>query len=133
MIEQDYILRLMREFFEALELLLRSKKSVEIKIEKLQQLYEQYVGPADFYHAAPMEEVMASFERFKPEERLYKMEMLAELYFVDADWHTGPARDELMQRALNMFRFVDRHGKTYSMDRLQKISQLEKQLANGKP
>ena len=84
MIEQDYILRLMREFFEALELLLRSRKSVEIKIEKLQQLYEQYVGPADFYHAAPMEEVMASFERFKPEERLYKMEMLAELYFVDA-------------------------------------------------
>ena len=60
-------------------------------------------------------------------------EMLAELYFVDADWHTGPARDELMQRALTMFRFVDRHGKTYSMDRLQKISQLEKKLANGKP
>jgi len=133
MIEQDYILRLLREFFEALELLLQNKKSVEIKIEKLQQLYDQYVGSSEFYHTASMDQVMTSFEKFPPEQRLHRMEMLAELYYVDADWHTGPSRDELMHRSLALFRFVDRHSKTYSFDRLNKITHIEKSLANGIP
>ena len=128
MIEQDYILRLMREFFEALELFLQSRKSVEVKIEKLQLLYEQYVGSSEFYHTATIDEVMQQMEQFAPEQRLYRIEMLAELYFVDADLHTGPSRADLLQRALTLFRFIDCHSRVFSMDRLAKISKLEKQL-----
>ena len=43
MLERDYIMRLLREFAEALELLL--KKDVRKQREEIQKMYDQYVGP----------------------------------------------------------------------------------------
>ena len=40
MLEQDYIMRLVREFFEALELFIRQKRPIEVKIENLRALYD---------------------------------------------------------------------------------------------
>lgn len=128
MLEQDYIMRLVREFFEALELFLLRREAVEVKAERLQTLYNQYVGPADFYRTAEMSDVMQSFERFDQYERLHRMEMLAELYYVDADLHTGPQRQHLLSQSLQLFRFIDRHSGVYSFDRLNKINRLERAL-----
>ena len=44
MLQRDYIQRLIREFMAALERMLE-KKEVEVRREKIRELYNQYVGP----------------------------------------------------------------------------------------
>ena len=48
MLQRDYIQRLIREFMAALERMLE-KKEVEVRREKIKELYDQYVGPYAFY------------------------------------------------------------------------------------
>ena len=126
MLEKDYIMRLVREFGEAVALLLN--KSVRKQQEEIQHMYNGYVGPYEFYHTAALEDVMDSFGQFPEDERLPRMEMLARLYYVEADLKTGPMRMMLLDKALALFMFVDRHDKTYDMDRIAKISDLKQRL-----
>ena len=72
MLQQDYIMRLIREFFAALQRLLE-KNEVEDKTKALHEMYEQYLGPYEFYQGASMDEVMQSFEKFPEEQRIHRM------------------------------------------------------------
>lgn len=125
MLQRDYILRLIKEFAEALELV---KKDIGKSRTEIRRMYDQYVGPYAFYHTAAIEDVMESFGRFAPEERLQRMEMLAELYYAETGITLGPMREMLLQKAFAMFDFIDRHDRTYNMDRLAKISDIRKKL-----
>lgn len=87
MLEKDYIMRLVREFGEAVALLLN--KSVKKQQEEIQHMYNGYVYSYEFYHTAALEDVMDSFGQFPEDERLPRMEMLARLYYVEADLKTG--------------------------------------------
>ena len=127
MLQQDYIMRLIREFMAALQRFLQ-KKEGEDKQEALKDLYRQYLGDYELYHITTMDETMQSFEQFPVEQRIHRMEMLAELYYVEADMKSEPTRSELLQRALMLFRFIDQHGKTYSFDRVEKIDLIVKKL-----
>ena len=80
MLERDYIMRLIREFAEALELLL-DKKDRDIQRQEMRNMYNQYVGPYEFYHTAAISDVMDSFTQFAEDERISRMEMLADLYY----------------------------------------------------
>ena len=55
MLQRDYIQRLIREFMAALERMLE-KKEVEVRREKIKELYNQYVGPYAFYSIATIED-----------------------------------------------------------------------------
>lgn len=127
MLERDYIMRLVREFAEALELLL-GKKDVDMQREEIRSMYGQYVGPYEFYHTGAIEDVMQSFEQFPEEERLNRMEMLAELYYAEADMVSGPTRDILLQKAMSLFDFIDRHDRTYSLGRIAKMNDIRRRL-----
>ena len=74
MIQQDYILRIIREFMEALQLFVSRQKDIKKKEEKILELYTAYVGDPVFYHTAAMDDVMDSFTQWPVEERLYRME-----------------------------------------------------------
>ncbi|HRN15997.1 MAG TPA: hypothetical protein PLF38_02965 [Xylanibacter oryzae] len=127
MLERDYIMRLTREFAAALALVLE-KNEIKSKKQKLQELYNSYIGPSAFYHTASLDEVMESFESVKESERLFKMEMLAELYYAEADMETGPTRHMLLEKAFAIFSFIDSNSKTYSMDRINKMYEINKKL-----
>ena len=127
MLERDYIMRLTREFAAALALVLE-KNEIKSKKQKLLELYNSYIGPSAFYHTASMDDIMDSFESIKESERLYKMEMLAELYYAEADIETGPTRHMLLEKAFTMFSFIDSNRKTYSIDRINKIYDINKKL-----
>lgn len=127
MLKRDYIMRLIREFAEALELML--KKDTARQREEIKTMYDQYVGPYAFYRTATMDEVMETFARHPKEERAERMEMLAELYYTEAGLTPGPERGEMLRRALAMFDFIDRHCRTYSFDRMAKIADIKKRLA----
>ena len=101
MLQRDYIQRLIREFMAALERMLE-KKEVEVRREKIRELYDQYVGPYAFYSIATIDDVMKAMAGIADEEkRLSKMDMLAELYYHEADTVGQPTRDELLGKAFN--------------------------------
>ncbi|MDD7256733.1 MAG: hypothetical protein PUH24_00345 [Prevotellaceae bacterium] len=128
MIRQDYFVRVIREFFEALQLVINSKESIRQKKDRIAKLYDSYIGDSIFYHTASLEDVMDSFTQWREEERLPKMEMLARLYFVEADFSTALDKQMMQERALMLFRFIDRHSTTFSMERQRQIEKLEKAL-----
>lgn len=127
MLQRDYIMRLIQEFMAALERLLEKKEGRE-RQEMLEQLYRQYLDDYTFYHTSSIDEVMGSFTRYPEDERVYRMEMLAELYYVEAEMRTGTLREGIQQRALSLFDFIDRHSGTYSQDRLTKMGRLRTAL-----
>lgn len=127
MIQQDYIMRLIQEFAAALRRFLQ-KKEIEDRSEAIRDLYQQYLDGYEEYHISTMDEVMQSFTRYEVDQRIYRMEMLAELYYVEADMKSEPTRTQLLERSLMLFSFIDSHSKTLSFERQQKIGEIKKRL-----
>lgn len=128
MLQRDYIMRLLREFFAALARTLE-KKEIESRREELRRLYGEYVGPYALYHNATIDEVMALLGSVEESQRLFKMEMLAELYYAEADTVGQPTRDFLLEKAFRLFSFIERNGSTYSIERQRKMSEISRILA----
>lgn len=129
MLQQDYFLRILEEFGRALGLFTQNKKDIALKQQEILKLYDSYVGDNIFYHTATMDDIMDSFGRFPEEERLDRMEMLAELYYAESDLKTGPARDVLLDKARKLFIFIDHHSRTLSLSRQQRIMDIERKIA----
>ena len=127
MLQRDYIQRLIREFMAALQRFLE-KKEIEDRRKTMHQLYMQYLGDYGFYHSAGMDEVMKSFEQYVPEERIDRMEMLAELYYTEADMLSEPIRTMQLERAFRLFDFIDSHCGTFSLERSKKMDDIARKL-----
>ena len=84
MLQRDYISRLIREFMAALQRYLE-KNEAGARRKTAEDLFRQYFGSYEFYHTATHDEIMSSFEKYPEEERISRMEMLAELYYAEAD------------------------------------------------
>lgn len=130
MLQRDYILRLIREFMAALERMLE-KKEVADRREEIKQLYEQYVGPYTLYHNATIDEVLLALAGMDEEQRLPRMEMLAELFYAEADTVSNPERDFLLEKAFALFSIIEREGKTYSLKRRWKMQDIQERISNG--
>lgn len=124
MLQRDYIQRLIREFMAALQRLIEKDEAGE-RLEEVRRLFTQYVGDYTFYHTATLEDVMQSFGKYPEEERLERINMLAELYYAEADSLSEPARTAVLDRAFMLFDFIDRHSRTYSPDRLKKMNDID--------
>ena len=124
MLQRDYIMRLIREFMAALERFL-NKKEVTDRREEIKKLYEQYVGPYALYHNATIDEVMAALQGEDEEHRFYKMQILAELFNVEADIESKPF---LLEKSYALFDFIDKNGKEYSLDRRRKMETIRQRL-----
>ena len=127
MLERDYIMRLIQEFMAALARVLE-KKEVTTRREEIRKLYDKYVGPYKLYYNASVDEVMQAIQSYGVEQRIQRLEMLAELYYTEADMVSKPDRDFLLEKAYTLFDFIDRNGKTYSFDRLMKMDKIRKEL-----
>ena len=128
MLQRDYIQRLIREFMAALERMLE-KNEVEVRREKIKELYDAYVGPYAFYSIATIDDVMKAMAGIADEEkRLSKMNMLAELYYHEADMVGQPTRDELLNKAFMLFDYVETHGDTFSIERRQKMESIKREI-----
>lgn len=130
MLQRDYILRLIREFMAALERMLE-KKEVADRREEIKQLYEQYVGPYALYHNATTDEVLLALAGMDEEQRLPRMEMLAELFYAEADTVSNPERDFLLEKAFALFSIIEREEKTYSLKRRWKMQDIQERISNG--
>ena len=105
------------------------KKEITTRREAIKDLYNQYVGPYAFYSVATIDDVMKAMAGIEDEEkRLSKMDMLAELYYHEADTVGQPLRDELLNKAFMLFDYVETHGTTFSIDRRQKMNIIKKAI-----
>ncbi|MCI7311102.1 MAG: hypothetical protein MR536_09670 [Prevotella sp.] len=130
MLQRDYILRLIREFMAALARMLE-KKEVSDRREALIEMYNQYVGPYTLYHNATIDVMMRALESYEEDERLQRMEMLAELYYAEADTVGQPDRDFLLEKSFFLFEWIDRKGNTFSFERRNKMQKIKGQLAEN--
>ncbi len=131
MLQRDYIQRLIREFMAAIERMLE-KDEIKTRREKIKELYDQYVGPYAFYSVATIDDVMKAMAGIDDEEkRLSKMDMLAELYYHEADTVGQPTRDELLNKAFMLFDYVENHGDTFSIDRRNKLKLIKDEIGDA--
>lgn len=129
MLQRDYIKRLIREFAEALRRML-DQKEVTKRRESIRQLYEQYLGPYNLYHFATIDELMLAIQSYPGDERLERLAMLAELYYAEADTEaSAPDRETLLQKAFNLFEYLEKESGVYSIERRGKMAELMKQLS----
>ncbi|MCD7898838.1 MAG: hypothetical protein LUH22_02905 [Bacteroides sp.] len=128
MIHRDYIMRLLQLFFEALAKFIRNKegKDPEILRPELEDLYKTYLKvPWDYYKDLTMEQIINSFDE---DERLVKMEIVAELFYQDALLEDIDI--VLLKKARDILKYVDLNSDTFSFDRQRKVSEIEDILQN---
>lgn len=135
MLQRDYFIRIIEEFMAALGRFLE-KKVDERTDEDLKELYRQYVGSYDVLRNLSFDEIIKySKEQWRPEERINRLDMLAELLYAEGSYKTNPLRDMLLNKAYQLFDYVETNGNTFSLRRRQimkEIGSSSPSLRNGK-
>lgn len=97
MLQRDYFIRIIQEFMAALAAFLEKEKDTPDK--GLKELYRQYVGDYDTLRNLTTDELLGyAKEQWKAEERVDRIEMVAELLYAEASLRQNPLRDMLMQK-----------------------------------
>ena len=131
MLQRDYFIRLIEEFNAAISRFL-TKKDDELKRDKdLKDLYRQYVGEYDDLRNLSVDELLTyAKEQWKEEERIDKINMVAELLYAEGSYKGQPLRQILLEKAYALFYYVEAHGTTFSIDRRQKMEAMRQELGN---
>ena len=131
MLQRDYFIRLIEEFNAAISRFL-TKKDDELKRDKdLKDLYRQYVGEYDDLRNLSVDELLTyAKEQWKEEERIDKINMVAELLYAEGSYKGQPLRQILLEKAYVLFDYVEANGSTFSIDRRQKMEAMRQELGN---
>lgn len=131
MLQRDYFIRLIEEFNAAISRFLTNKDD-ELKRDKdLKDLYRQYVGEYDDLRNLSVDELLTyAKEQWKEEERIDKINMVAELLYAEGSYKGQPLRQMLMEKSYRLFDYVEANGSTFSIDRRQKMEAMRQELDN---
>lgn len=131
MLQRDYFIRLIEEFNAAISRFL-TKKDDELKRDKdLKDLYRQYVGEYDDLRNLSVDELLTyAKEQWKEEERIDKINMVAELLYAEGSYKGQPLRQILLEKAYALFDYVEASDSTFSIDRRQKMEAMRQELGN---
>ncbi|MBF1597216.1 hypothetical protein [Prevotella sp.] len=131
MLQRDYFIRLIEEFNAAISRFL-TKKDDELKRDKdLKDLYRQYVGEYDDLRNLSVDELLTyAKEQWKEEERIDKINMVAELLYAEGSYKGQPLRQILLEKAYALFDYVEANSSTFSISRHQKMETMRQELSN---
>ena len=131
MLQRDYFIRLIEEFNAAISRFLTNKDD-ELKRDKdLKDLYRQYVGEYDDLRNLSVDELLTyAKEQWKEEERIDKINMVAELLYAEGSYKGQPLRQMLMEKSYRFFDYVEANDSTFSIDRRQKMEAMRQELGN---
>lgn len=97
----------------------------------LKDLYRQYVGEYDDLRNLSVDELLTyAKEQWKEEERIDKINMVAELLYAEGSYKGQPLRQILLEKAYALFDYVEANGSTFSIDRRQKMEAMRQELDN---
>ena len=132
MVERDFLMRLMHDFFDSLARLLTHVEAdrFDHANQYLKELYEQYFKQnRAFFHESEIEELQQSLQSGDLQADVLKSEMLAELLLADARLpHSTDIQAQLLSKALALFQFAETNSETYSANRLSRIATLRNEL-----
>ena len=131
MLQRDYFIRLIEEFNAAISRFL-TKKDDDLKRDKdLKDLYRQYVGEYDDLRNLSVDELLTyAKEQWDEEERIDKINMVAELLYAEGSYKGQPLRQILLEKAYALFDYVEANDSTFSIDRRQKMEAMRQELGN---
>ena len=131
MLQRDYFIRLIEEFNAAISRFL-TKKDDDLKRDKdLKDLYRQYVGEYEDLRNLSVDELLTyAKEQWDEEERIDKINMVAELLYAEGSYKGQPLRQMLMEKSYRLFDYVEANGSTFSIDRRQKMEAMRQELGN---
>lgn len=131
MLQRDYFIRLIEEFSVAISRFL-TKKEDDLKRDKeLKDLYKQYVGEYEDLRNLSVDELLLyAKEQWADNERIDRIDMVAELLYAEASYKGNPLRSLLQEKAYALFYYVEAHGTTFSIDRQQKMEAMRHELGN---
>ena len=131
MLQRDYFIRLIEEFNAAISRFL-TKKDDDLKRDKdLKDLYRQYVGEYDDLRNLSVDELLTyAKEQWNEEERIDKINMVAELLYAEGSYKGQPLRQILLEKAYALFDYVEANDSTFSIDRRQKMEAMRQELDN---
>ena len=128
MLQKDYFIRLIEEFAIAIQRFLEKAEGKRTD-EDLKELYREYVGLfQDLRNLSAEEAVEYARRTWEESEQMPRLEMLAELWYVEASYKQQPLKDVLLEKALRLFQYVDQHSTEYSLVRLSKMDKITKLL-----
>ena len=131
MLERDYFIRVLREFEAAVQAFLEKNEGKE-KDAMLKELYRRYVGKYELLRNMSLDEALTyAQDNWKEEERIERLEMLAELWYDEGDlMGSKPLRDLLLDKAFKLLDYVDQRSDTSSMSRQQKLAHIRQLQEN---
>ena len=101
------------------------KKKEDERDDSLKDLYRQYVGDYTLLRNMSVDELMEyAANEWNNNERIDRLEMLAELLYAEGSYKTNPLRNMLLEKANLLFIYVDEKQNIYSIDRKEKIAKL---------
>ena len=132
MLQQDYFIRLIEEFNAAISRFLTKKEDDMKRDNELKDLYRQYVGEYDDLRNLSVDELLRyAKEQWDENERIDKINMIAELLHAEASYKGQPLRQMLLEKAYALFYYVEANGSTFSIDRHQKMEAMRQELGNA--
>ena len=135
MVECDYIMRLLQDFFAMLAKLVRLKveePDMTRVQERFNDMYKQFFRhSADHFYESEKEEILEVLakDELSETEQHAMIQMLSELMYQDGLIKKDiTEKCMLLEKSLFLMRYLERYSKTYSWDREQKMSDIHKML-----
>lgn len=131
MLQRDYFIRLIEEFNAAISRFLTNKDEDLKRDKDLKDLYRQYVGEYDDLRNLSVDELLTyAKEQWEEEERIDKINMVAELLYAEGSYKGQPLRQILLEKAYALFYYVEANDSTFSIDRRQKMEAMRQEFGN---
>ena len=135
MVERDYIMRLLQDFFSMLAKLVRLKveePDVTRLQERFDEMYRQFFRhEAGHFYETEKEDILEELDReeLSETEQHAMIQMLSELLYQDGLIKKDISEKcMLLEKSLFLMQYLERYSKTYSWDREQKMSDIIKIL-----
>lgn len=138
MVERDYIMRMLQEFFSAIAKVLLRTPGIEPDLSHIQkqfnEMYRQFFrNAAEHYYNLTKEEILDELkqEDYSEQDFFAKLQMLSELLYQDGLIKKSiPEKHPLLEKALYLLEYLDQNSRTFSWDREQKINDIREKLTN---
>jgi hypothetical protein len=132
MIERDYIMRILKQFFDVLQKLINNidpDNEEGFKVE-LNELCELYLGNSiSFYADNKNEDILSALGDRSHSEMQARATMLAEvLYHNIVITKDEDGKILLARKVLALLSFIEEHSDTYSFERLSRIAEMRQMV-----
>jgi len=133
MIRKDYIMKIIEQFFDVLKKLIKNEENQDIEDIRVQlnELYNTYFKKNyKYFYDSDFEEIVDFLNSDNSGDNLYKTEMLAELIYQDTCLKQDvDLRKSLLSKSFRLFEYLDKEGKTFSLERYKKMQVIKKEVS----